>query len=494
MKKIKTIICLAMICVLFGACAPKRQADKQLKDVPYLHAAKMQILDASGQEIRLASKRFTITDVTTDRTAIIDTLQEERYNSITLDLNGALIDDSALPWKLRDEAETMIDDVMQKCHDAEKYLLIDISEYPKSYYAWYDDSDFKTGVVDVWKQLAEKMASQPYFGAYVLSGLPRTGSAEERTALSFFEEALQTMCDGIRQHDTEHMIAVGAISPYVKDEDAFHGFPLIHDPNFAYCIYPQEMDFFTEQTRADDRGCEHLTYPSTYLITPEKLMPYEEITGSDVNFSSIQYQTRATKVFKIEDEQLFARIGVSVKPPDVDGGGELRVWTVHFAECDQDGKELKVLYDTDTTVDIPFMSIAGSGVLDEGSVYEDDGSAYLESIKESTFFYIKDLNIPVEKGKYYQLTVTMKQRGMNKDFSCAPAVGLYERKEIAATFDASFVQQYYDTLFAEAEQVGVPLIYEGIGTTAPAQGRGGEQYVQDVKNMILQQQQHYIER
>ena len=45
MKKIKTIICLAMICVLFGACAPKRQADKQLKDVPYLHAAKMQILD-----------------------------------------------------------------------------------------------------------------------------------------------------------------------------------------------------------------------------------------------------------------------------------------------------------------------------------------------------------------------------------------------------------------------------------------------------------------
>ena len=493
MKKIRIISLLLMLCLICSACGA-RKSDKQLDSSEFLFADGTLVRDASGQQVRLASKRFVLSAEELPTSAQLSAvLADETYNSITLDIKGELIDDSVSPWGVKEEALTVISSALKACSDAEKYLLLDISEYPQDYNAWYENSGFPENVAALWQSLADLVAQEPYFGAYLLSGFPRAGASENKTALSYYEELLQIVCDGIRTKDEYHMIGVGAITPYSEDEDDYLGLPYIKDHNFIYCAPLEELDYYSKQTKESTDGSAHLTYPNDLWHNITGISTQDKITGSDIDLSSTQYQTRATAVFQVEQEGLFARIGANVVPPDQNGGGELRVWSVHFAECDQDGNELNVLYDMQTSVDIPFMCLAASGTLTEGSVYEDDGSAYLESMNEPTFFFVENLNIPVEKDKYYQLTVTMKQRGMNKDFSCAPYVELYSCKNYN-TMDVAYLEQYCTELYTEALAVGVPMIFDDIGVTAAAESKGGEQYMTDLLAAIGMYEQSYIGR
>ena len=493
MKKIRITCCLLILCLLLSACKSERKAVEQLAESEFLYAKGTSILNAAGEAVRLASGRIEVSaENLPDEAAITEILLQEKYNCITLDFQGELIDDSSLPWKLRENALEVVERAIQLCDKNKKYLLIDISEYPQTYKAWYEGADFIPGVINVWQQLAERLADEPYFGAYILSEFPRTGSSENQTALSYFEEVLQQICNGIREKDSLHLIAVGAIYPYSAAEDAYHGLPYVKDANFAYCAVIEKLNYFNRQQRSEKDGAAHLTYPNNLYHDIVDYEMMDSIIGSDLDFSSMDYQTRATPVFKADEADLFARLGVSVLPPDTNGGGELRVWEVRFVECDSEGNELKVLYDTSSTVNIPFMGVGTSGAQSEGSVYEDDGSAYLESITESTFFYVKDLNIPLEKGKYYQLTVTIKQRGMNKQFTCAPTVQMFTC-ESYENLNAAFLQKCCEEIFTEVKAVGVPLIYEKIDVSAAAASRGGEQYKTDLLTAIETLEQNYIE-
>ena len=492
-RKWSVIALILAVCLVFSSCSARR-AEKQLGGSDYLYTHKTEILDAEGQAIHLVSKRF---DVTAQHIPTIDELQtalkDAQYNSITLDIYGDMVDDTVSPWALKNEVLDLLEKTISLCDRAEKYLLVDISEYPKDYLSAYEDSEFLPGVISIWQSVAEKMREQKYFGSYILSGFPRIGSSENVTSLTYYEQLLQAICAGIRTKDAEHLITVGIISPYSENEDAFRGFPYIKDRNFAYCAANEALDFFSKQTKEGTDGSVHLTYPNTLQYNVSDVTVEETVLGSDINFASTQYQTRATAVFEVEGENQFARLGVCVMPPDENGGGELRVWEMRFVECDAEGNELNVLYDMKSSKDIPFGCLSASGLLTDGSVYADDGSAYLESINETTFFMVNQLNIPVQKGKHYQLTVTMKQRSMNKNFTCAPQVQLCSAKSYN-TLDASYLEQCCNELFDEAKAVGVPIIFDDIGISAQAESKGGKQYMEDLLSIIQNQEQHCILR
>lgn len=489
MKKTGWIALLCLICLILGGCSG-RKAMTQLKETPFLHARGTTIVDADGNEVAVKSKRITLSMQTGNIDAVQEALAQEGYNALTLRIMSDMIDTDET-WALKEQARDFIIQTMAKCRDASRYLFVEMGEYPEEYFAWYADSDFNDNVIGLWSMLAGLLKEEEYLGAYVVNNIPRPGASEMTTALEFYETLLQQICDAIRLQDKQQMIALGMLTPYLEDEDAYHAFPMVKDRNFAYVAPLEDLNFYTQQQKASADASAHLNYPNTFWYGIDKLNIFETIYGSEITTSSMDYQTRATEVFEVTEEGLFARIGANVIPPDKNGGGELRVLALRFAECDANGKEINLIYNMDSSVGVPFKYHILNGSIGDGSVY-DDGTAYLESISGTTFFYISDLNIPLEKGKRYRLTVTMKQRGMNSGFSCTPTVQMFTCDEYSM-FGTEMIQNNCNTLFAQAQAVGVPLIYNDVGVDeAVTEEKGKQQFLHDVFSAIDLLDQSYI--
>ncbi len=487
MNKYRWISLLLIVCLLLGGCAT-RKAPAQLKSSPYLRASGTKVVSAEGQEIKLASKRVVVSTKQTGKQEIEQTLSNKVYNSLTLQFSADLVDCGEQGWSLSTQGEKYLQYAIKQCRAAEKYLLVEFEEYPKQDLAMQDEEKFIQNIASLWGTIAKVLGSEAYFGAYVISNIPRPIVVEEESALTVYEQYLAQICASIRAEDELHMISV-AMMPYMK-VDKYHAFPAVKDHNFTYVASPEGVEFYTEQNDKKADGIEHLIYPNSFWQNLREAKLYDTIYGSEITTASMDYQTRATHVFTVEQEGLFARIGASVIP-DKYGGGELRVLSVRFVECDETGKEKRVIYNLDSSVGTDFEYRGESGFTQMGSVY-DDGTAYLESISESTFFYVSNLNIPMEMGKYYQLTVTMKQRGMNSSFECTPAVQLYTCEQYDL-FDAEMLKNTCETLFVEAQTVGVPLIFNDIGVSdAVTKEKGKEKYLSDMIAAIDSMGQNYI--
>ena len=490
MKKTGWIVLVCLLCFLFGGCGG-RKAMTQLKQAPFLHAVGTSIMDADGNRVKVKSKRIILSAQTTDIAVVQMALAQEGYNALTLRIMSDMVEDVGETWELKEQTRDFILQTMQKCRETSRYLFVEMGEYPEEYFAWYDDSDFNENVIGLWSALAELMKGEEYLGAYVVNNIPRPGASDTNTALESYETLLQQICDAIRLKDEQQMIVVGMLTPYTPEEDAYHAFPMVKDPNFAYVAPLEDLYFYTQQQKTSADAGAYLNYPNTFWYGVDKINSFETIYGSEISTSSTDYQTRATEVFEATEEGLFARIGTNVIPADKNGGGELRVLSLRFVECDANGKEINVIYNMDSSVGVPFKYRIMGGSFGDGSVY-DDGTAYLESISGTTFFYVSDLNIPLEKGKRYQLTVTMKQRGMNSDFSCTPAVQMFRCEEYR-TFDAEMIQNNCNILFAQAQQVGVPLIYNDVGVDETVtEEKGKLQFLHDVFSAIDLLGQNYI--
>lgn len=487
MKKYRWIALLLIVCLLFGGCAT-RKAPKQLKNSPYLRALGTKVVSADGEEIKLASKRVVVSTKQTGKQEIEQIVSNRLYNSLTLQISADLVDCGEQGWSLSPQGEQYLQYAINQCRAAEKYLLVTFAEYPQQDLAMQDEEKFIQNIASLWGTLAKVLGSEAYLGAYVVSNIPRPIVVEEESALSVYEQYLAQICASIRAEDELHMISVETM-PYMK-VDKYHAFPAVKDRNFTYVASPEGVQFYTEQNDKKADGIEHLIYPNSFWQNLKEIKLYDTIYGSEITTASTDYQTRATHVIKVEQEGLFARIGASVIP-DRYGGGELRVLSVRFVECDETGQEKRVIYNLDSSVGTDFESRGESGFIQMGSVY-DDGTAYLESISESSFFYVSDLNIPMEMGKYYQLTVTMKQRGMNSTFECTPAVQLYTCEQ-HNLFDAEMLKNSCETLFAEAQAVGVPLVFDDIGVSSVVtMEKGKEKYLSDMIAAIESIGQNYI--
>lgn len=486
MKKIRLIATVCIICLLLGGCA-SRKAPAQIKKSPYLHAVGTTVLDGKNEEIMLASGRVTLSATQENEDLQQEILAKEKYNALTLSLSTDLIDtDSGA--SLSKLGREYVQAALGRCTDEGKYLLLEFAEYPDHHYAWQNEEVFLQNVCSLWSEVAELVAGEVYFGAYVINNIPRPASMQGITDLEQYEAFLQKVCDGIREKDADHMISLEMLTPYFES-DEYHGFPMVKDRNFSYLAAMTDTDFYTLQTKKEEDGTAHLVYPNSFWYDIEGDEEYEEIIGSKLSTDSIDYQTRATEVFTATKEGTFARIGAIVVPDEY-GGGELKVQSIRLAECDEKGKEKSVIYNMDSSVGINFEYNTAQGITNEGSVH-DDGTAYLYQISGTTFFYVSNLNIPLETGKHYQLTVTMKQRGMNRSYVCAPAVRLYSCEQ-HASFDAEYLKKCCDKLFLEASEVGVPLIFNDVGVSTVAKKRGGEQFLADLVSAITSLKQSYI--
>ncbi len=491
MRRIKIISILLAISLLLTACSG-RKAPAQLKESPFLYADGTSLLDASGKQIRLQGKKVEVSAQNPLQEVQLENyLQQQEYNSILLKINGDLIDDSVTPWQMSKKGMQMLTAALNASRRAQKYLFVGIDQYPQEYNAWYEDSDFEENVITVWSEIANAVKEEAYFGGYLLYGYPRPGASEETEALTFYEQILQRICDQLRQIDRYHLLCIGTMTPYLAGEDQYHAFPFVKDHNFMYATSLETLSFYSDQQKTEQDGMAHLTYPGPFWYNVTGVTSLHQIMGSDIDLSYTDYQTRATDVFMVEEENVFARIGAGVVPNSDMGGGELRVWSMRLTQCDENGKEIDIVYDMKTSVDIPFMCDGQSGASYEGSAYETDGSAYLECVDEPTFFYVKDLNIPLEKGKYYRLSVTMKQRGMNKGSRCAPCVEIYNCKEYDL-LDRQLVEKCCTALYDEAARVGVPLLFMEVGATPAADNKGGQTFAADVISSIDAYQQSYI--
>ncbi len=487
MNKYRWISFLCIFCLLMSGCA-SRKAPAQLKKSPYLRADGTSIVNAEGEQVKLASKRVSVSPKQNGKKEMKEILAQQDVNSLTVQLSADLVD-CGEEWSLSAGAKECLQQAAENCRAAEKYLLVEFAEYPEQHLMWQDEERFLQNVAALWGEIAEVVGDEVYFGAYVISNISRPSAPDEADALSLYEQMLASIIAAIRARDELHMISVEMMTPYMK-VDKYHAFPMVKDKNFTYVASVENVDFYTAQSNKAADGIDHLVYPNTFWHNVEDTELEETIYGSEITTASMDYQTRATKVFQVEQEGLFARIGASVLP-DENGGGELRVLSVRFVECDESGNEKRVIYNMDSSVGTKFEYQTVNGFADIGSEY-DDGTAYLESITEGTFFYVSDLNIPMETGKYYQLTVTMKQRGMNSDFECTPAVELYTCGQYNL-FDAQMLKSNCDVLFAEAQKVGVPLIFNEIGVgDNVTKEKGREQYLSDLLSVIDTLGQNYI--
>jgi len=489
MKKYRWMALVCILCLLLSGCNG-RKAAKQLGESNYLHTSGTTLLDAEGQEVRVHSKLITLTMETLDDNAVDAALAEEGYNSLTLRLMSDTVDITE-GWVLQEKAAKFVQNTMEKCTAASRYLFVEIGEYPETYYAWYEDSDFNENVIALWDHLSEMLKGETCLGGYIISNVPRPGSSEEKTALEYYEELLQQIVDAIRSKDAQQMIVIGMMTPYFILDDAYHAFPMIKDANFAFAAPLEDLYFYTRQQAASGEATAHLSYPNNFWHGLSGINMLDAIHGSKINTATMDYQIRATEVFTVEQDGVFARIGANVVPENENGGGELRVLSVRLTECDADGKEIKTVYNMDSSVGVPFEYRVQGGSTGDGSVY-DDGTAYLESISDITFFHVANLHIPLEKGKNYQLTVTMKQRGMTGGFVCTPTVQMYTCEQHFA-LDRPLIENNCNVLFAEADAVGVPLIYNDLSTDpAVTEEKGRSRFLADAQSVIETLGQNYI--
>ncbi len=499
-SKKKKIIALSVLAVLLLAVVlvlvfgtSHRKAMRQLGDVSVLHADKTTILDGEQKAISLHSKSVVLKSLEFDISEIQRILDNAEHNSVCLQIHGDLIDTSSQVWVLPQELYAQIDDVLERCTKAKKYLLLDIVEYPEQYRAWVEGSDYPQTLASLWGDIAKRYEGEAYLGAYVLDHFARPGASKNDAALTHMETFLQTVCDSIRQNDQLHMIAIGMMAPYMESEDKYHALPFVKDRNFIYTAALEPLDFYDEQSQTSLDGAMHLSYPSTYWQHIVGQDTQDTVIGKSISVDTTESQTVDSGVFQVEADGYFARIGVQVEPADSEGGGELRIISARMMECDEKGNEKAVLYNMDFSAGVPFDYFGNSGTMGASSVYEADGSAYLESISEGLFMYVSDLNIPLENGKYYKLSVTVKQRGMRMGYSCSAAVQLYTCTGYDQ-LNKALMEKSCNALLVEAEKVGVPFLFSDIGVNENvSEEKGKDAFLSDLKAVLKQTGQSFIE-
>lgn len=487
MKKIKWVAQTVLLVLLLTGCS-NRKALRGLKESAFLYTKGQTVVNGE-QDFRFTAQDVLFeNDLSAALKSADEILQKEGVNSIRLCLAGAAI--SLDEGGLSDSAQSLIQKILTLCAEKNKFLIVNISEYPEEYSAWYEDSDFQTQVGDLWANIAEKYAQEKYLGAYELGSVPRPTAQ----AVSELEKFWQAVADAIRKKDAEHLLIVDKLTP-VLSEDEYGGFPYIRDRNFMYAADVENFEFYTQQMHLvteEETVPANLIYPNRFWYNLSEEQPENEAESESISFATTDYQSVTTEIYHAEGERLYCNIGAYVEPKNADGGGELRVGALELVECDAQGKKLQTLYRLDSTAGVAFYYYNADGDVGDGLAYE-DGSAYLESISTSTNFYVKDLNIPLEDGKYYQLTVTMKQRGMNSGFK---AKAYMEIRSCTGhnEFDRTYLTESLTALNDQAKSVGVPILFTGLSVSEEVKHnqKGTPIFENDVEQAVAQLSAGYV--
>ena len=386
----------------------------------------------------------------------------------------------------------MLQKAFELADQYKKYIIINISEYPLAYSAWYEDSSFQSGLVSLWGEIAALCKEERYLAAYELGHVTRPTDDENHKSLYYWEALWQSAADSIRQADSEHILLIGTLSPTVPS-DEYGGFPYIKDRNFMYCADMWQFQFYTQQTHlvTEEAIPAHLIYPNAFWLDIQNKTAVDEVNSENISFATMEYQTVVTEPFQAAEDGLYCNIGAYEEPANENGGGELRIRELTLYECDASGKELSTVYRLDSTVGVPFYYLDTNGNNGDASVYE-DGTAYLESIDVPTYFFVRDLNIPLEKDKHYKLSVTMKQRGMSSGFK-AKACLYIQSCEKHSQFDKQYLTDKMEACFEQANRVGVPILFTGLGVLndSVTEKKGAGAFLKDATDIVKELGQSY---
>ncbi len=476
---------LLCITLLLSACTPAHKASGQRKTADVLHAYGTDILTAEGTPVSLRAADVTLTAESEDAQALLLAAFAADGNAVRLRFDGSLLADDAA---LTEQAAAYLTDVLERCEQTNKYLLFGLYGFTREYALWDADGEEAARVAAAYADAASYCGASNFFGGYEIGSSGYPADEGKKTALSFYEAYLQTVADAIRKVDKRHMLILRRMPKTLYSSDEYEGFPVIRDRNFMVAAEIEELDFYLRA--APGVTLPQFTYPNEYLLRIRGAGLTDEIQGESLSTGIISDQDVTSDVFYVDPEKgkTYAEIGMNVLPSDATAGGELRVMALTLYRCDKDGNSEQAVYRLENTKNVPFYYLTAEGERADGSFYE-DGSAYLESINTQTYFFVKNLAVPLESGGYYKLTVRAKQRGMRSGYLCTPCI--YARPyESAIAFDGEGLTALVKEKFSYAEKIGVPILFTGIRPDAPERREG---FSDDLEAAIRSISQSYSE-
>lgn len=468
----KRMLCLVLaVLLLFSGCSSARGSYRQLKSSPFLHAKEDKLLSSDGKEISL--KIFPAEP--DDFAKQISFAKQNGYNMISLELPYTDIADN---WKLTDSGISTIKNLLSMAEQSDLLLSFAIDTEDTDN-IWVAESD---SLAALWGEVALLCKEENALGAYNVSFSYRPQVTDQTSSLSIYEKVLQKIAKRIRKSDPSHLILVSQIPQYAQGVDSYYGLPALKDKNFAYVTELQNVEFYTAQ-QSTEKVYDFLCYPNSFCTQAEGEVYLGGYEGASLDVAIQRTpQVIATNLIKIpaNDKEQYAEVGIDLT---TDGGGEVWIDTLKVEQFDANDALEKTVVDIDNTKGLDFVRFDSPerDVVSEPD--EDSGTCYIPYISENSIFTLKDLKLPVESGKQYKVTLTVRQLRMQSGQTLKAGFHLFEADKRSA-FDKDFLLQSLQVVKAESDAVKVPLIISGINLSEGVTNeKGRETFIKDFREI-----------
>lgn len=480
----------------------------------FIHADGKQLVDEDGKPYTIKGMAFgneVWSNPSAEPTRHHDAesyqeLAEMGFDSVRFYLNYGLFESDSNPYTYREEGFAWLDKNIAWAKAAGIRLVLNM-HYPQGGYqsqgdgtALWTEPENQKRLCALWTEIARRYADEPVILGYGLVNEPVVAAASGEKSLELWQSVAQTLTDGIRTVDNNHMIFVermcasqdlaGTQEQWVNFNDE-NNYVRLDDDNTVYEFHYYDPHAFTHQgfdwagTLGND-----VTYPDeSYLVSGGNTQwSTSTFAGDKADTSDTEWQyLKSGKITpKADGTQV---ISLVFQAENVGSYGYARADELRLDEYDEDSNWVQTIYaeDCDDTTALNFWSSDKSGGL-----YYTSGEGHLkkgclmitgttDDANGGTRYFCPTPGHSYEASGYFQVNTK------NAGAIVRPRVDVWDVDSIDV-LNRAYLEKTIAQNIAFSDKYNVPVYCGefGAGIHCFENDRGGDRWLDDVMDIFHQ--------
>lgn len=421
-------------------------------------------------------------------------------NAIRFYLNYKTFEDDSAPGKYKESGWKWMDDNIAWAKKHGIYLIINM-HVPQGGYqslgegkALWNDETAQKRLIDLWTAIAKRYKDEPTVAGYDFLNEPIVSESRNQ-----WHSLANRLVKSVREVDNYHMLFIERVNAVDGDwkEDEVRNFFLVDDPNVVYEFHFYKPFHFTHQGAPwAEFAAENTSWPDENAVGVEWFFMNWE-TGTFSNPTLPQGDSdwayyEGTPYTAVGTKAILAKPALVCNA----NTGKAYYDDLVIEQIDKDGKVEKVLRKVNLTTKRGwyFWDPSGKGEAKLETTGHEDNSALSISGNAGDCNLGADVYmIKMEEGKRYRASGWMKGEQIPAGTRCMIRLDINSASVPIHKWDKEFLAQELDAYIAFGKQHNVPLYLGEFGaiTSSFAESRGGEKWVADMMDLILEHNLHF---
>lgn len=424
------------------------------------------------------------------------------FNSVRFYLNYGLFEDDSNPYVYKQSGFDWLD---KNIAWAKKYgiKLVLNMHYPQGGYqsqgngmALWTDIENQNRLIALWKEIAKRYADEEYILGYGLINEPVVPKLEsDEKTVGQVQSLMQRITDAIREVDKNHLVIVERMCA-CKDESGnsawVPGEFLVDGENIVYEFHAYSPHEFTHQDMEwAGTGGEIAYYPSDKMQA-DYISYWQGCTHSEYKYSEgIWNYFESEKVTKTDDYNVGS---VTFLAANIGAGNTVYLDDVTITEYDKNGNVLNTFeyeMDKEQCAQMGFWAQDGNGSYGYTADMGRSGAGCIYISGTTSDANASGLRFEMKEGLCYTISGWVNYNNASSTNRVMPRID-YALAENIMYLD----KEYLEYVLLEAMEFynsnNVPVYLGEFGTCVRSfQGRGGEQWVKDMLELLEEHSINY---